>query len=75
MRIIPLSVVIACVATACAGPYKAALCNLSNGSTQVATHYAEYVSADTDADRKTARQAEAKQFQQTIEEGKLQCAQ
>jgi hypothetical protein len=74
MRMTFFGLAVALGAVGCATPYKDALCRLSNGSTGVATHYAEYVNADTDADRKAARQAEATQFQQAIDEGKQQCA-
>jgi len=58
----------------CGTAYKKALCDLSASSGGVAAHYAEYVNADADADRKAARQAEASQFQQAVDEGKKQCS-
>jgi hypothetical protein len=74
MKKILLALALAAGAGACT-PYKDALCHLSSASTEVAKHYAEYVNADTDADRKAAREAEAKQFQKAVDESKTQCAQ
>jgi hypothetical protein len=47
---------------------------LSTGSEGVATHYAEYVQNEPDASTKTAREAEAKQFQAAIAEAKQECS-
>jgi hypothetical protein len=73
MKVIVLGLAAALSSAACT-PYKDALCKISTASTDVAAHYSDYVSADTDADRKAARGAEAKQFQKAIDEGKQQCA-
>jgi hypothetical protein len=62
-------------AAGCGTAYKDGLCKLSQSSALVATHYAEYVAAETDADKKAARQAESSQFQQAVDEAAKTCAQ
>ena len=64
---------IAVLAGGCGGAYKDALCKLSSSSVLVATHYSEYVAAETNAMTKAAREAEAKQFKKAVDEGQLQC--
>jgi predicted nucleic acid-binding Zn-ribbon protein len=54
--------------------YKDALCKLSSGSDEVASHYAEYVEKEVDPDTKAARQAESEQFAKAVAEAKLQCS-
>lgn len=74
MRGIAATLSMAVLAAGCGGAYKDALCKLSSSSVLVATHYSEYVAAETDAMTKAAREAEAKQFKKAIDEGQQQCS-